>query len=334
MKFSIGDKILLKQSDEEGVVVAIISKDMFEVEVNGTVFPVHKDDIDHPYLKWFTEKRKEQKRTVVPEQLPKEKVKLKPQRLSQGIYLSFLPVFKTALYEDVVDHVKIYLINETPYSIEILYEVKIFHESEFNYTGILHPFADLYLHNVNYEDMNDVPRFHWRLKEAKEETLKPEEGILKIKPQKLFDHIQQVLEKNEPTFNYLLVEDFIIKPKEEKKQSSSFSLPVIKTKSPKTFGLDELPRYELDLHIEQLIADHKGLSNAAIITLQLNTLQRYLSLAIMHRQERMIVIHGLGKGRLKEEVHKLLKDIPEVKRYTNEWIGKYGFGATEVVFQY
>lgn len=334
MKFSIGDKILLKQTDEEGVVIGIISKDMFEVEVNGTIFPVHKDDIDHPYLKWFTEKRKEQKKTVVPEQLPIEKNKLKPQRLSQGIYLSFLPVFKTELFEDVVDYLKIYLLNETPHTININYEVKIFHKAAFSFNGSLHPFADIYLHNIKYEDMNDVPRFHWSLKDSKDEKLKTEEGILKIKPQKLFEHIQNGLEKNEPTFNYLLVEDFIIKPKEEKTGRSSFSLPTIKTQSSKGFTLQELPRYELDLHIEQLTNDYSNLSNAEIISIQLNTLQRYLSLAIMHRQERMIVIHGLGKGRLKEEVHKILKQIPEIKSFKNEWIGQYGFGATEIVFRY
>lgn len=334
MKFSIGDKILLKRTDEEGVVVGVISHDMFEVEVGGTVFPVHKDDIDHPYLKWFTEKKIRQKKTSVPEQLPVEKQKLRPQRLAQGIYLSFLPVFKTELFEDVVEHLKIYLLNETPHSIDIKYEVKILHETEFSYTGTLHSFADLYLHNIAYENMNDVPRFHWRLKVTNKEDLKTEEGILKIRSQKLFEHIEQCLGKNEPTFNYLLTEDFVIERKEEKSLPKPSPIPVIKPKSAKSFSLDELPRYELDLHIEQLTDDYKDFSNAEIIIIQLSTFERYLSLAIMHRQQRMIVIHGLGKGKLKEEVHKILKQVPEVKSYKNEWIGKYGFGATEIIFRY
>lgn len=334
MKFSIGDKILLKRTDEEGIVTGIISNDMFEVEVNGTVFPVHKEDIDHPYLKWFTQKNQQQKKPSEPEQLPVEKQKLRPQRLAQGIYLSFLPVFKTELLEDVVDHLKIYLINETPHTLDIKYEVKILHETDFSYSGMLHPFADLYLHNIVYEDMNDVPRFHWSLKAANDEKLKTETGILKIKPQKLFEHIEQCLVKNEPTFNYLLTEDFIIKPKEEKPKQIPSPIQVFKPRSAKGFSLDELPRYELDLHIEQLAGDYQNLSNSEILSIQLSALQRYLSLSIMHRQQRMIIIHGLGKGKLKEEVHKILKQVPEIKSYKNEWIGKYGFGATEVIFQY
>lgn len=58
MKFSIGDIVLLKRTGEEGHVSAYINDKMVEIEVQGLVFPVHLDDIDHPYLKWFTEKKK------------------------------------------------------------------------------------------------------------------------------------------------------------------------------------------------------------------------------------------------------------------------------------
>ena len=96
----------------------------------------------------------------------------------------------------------------------------------------------------------------------------------------------------------------------------------------------EAAKYEIDLHIEQLVANKKGLSNAEIVNLQLNTFRHYLQLAIVHHQERMVVIHGLGKGRLREEVHAILKQTPEVSRFKNEWSGKYGFGATEIYFRY
>ena len=48
----------------------------------------------------------------------------------------------------------------------------------------------------------------------------------------------------------------------------------------------------------------------------------------------MVVIHGLGKGKLREEVHAILKQMPEIGRFKNEWSGKYGFGATEIYFKY
>lgn len=39
MKFSIGDKILLKCTGEEGHVTACVNESMFEVEVGGTGIP-------------------------------------------------------------------------------------------------------------------------------------------------------------------------------------------------------------------------------------------------------------------------------------------------------
>ncbi|HQE11570.1 MAG TPA: Smr/MutS family protein [Flavipsychrobacter sp.] len=335
MKFSIGDKILLKQTDEEGMVTNIISADMYEVEVNGTIFPVHKDDIDHPYLKWFTQKKKTTTPSTLPEQLPLEKKSLKTQRLTQGIYLSFLPVYKQDIFEEVVDYFKIYLINEMACSIQLDYKVALLNTTIFQHKAKLTSFADLYLHNISLEEMNDQPRFHWKFSDAADFSLKEETGVLKIKPQKLFEQLQDLQQKNVPTFQYLLVSDFIIKPKEHATTKIKHSpLPAIQLKSTKGYQPDELPRTELDLHIEQLTSDIKNLTNTDIVNIQLHTLNRYLSLAVFHKLPRMVIIHGLGKGKLKEEVHKILKQIPEVKRFSNEWMGKYGFGATEVVFEY
>ena len=333
MKFSIGDIIILKRTGEEGHVTALINKEMLEVEVGGTSFPVYIDDIDHPYLKWFSDKNKTQRKTTAPEQLPVEKEKYRKPRLARGIYLSFIPVYKIEEMEDVVDHLKIYLLNETPTPIRFVYDTQFSGQSSFKLEGGLHEFGHIYLHNIAYRDMNDQPRFHWQLSDAQNKENETEIGVLRIKPSKLFEHVNELLQKNEPSFAYLLIDDF--KPKKKPEKKEKFELPVkpafINSASSKNAPS---PLYELDLHIEKLIDDLKGLDNAAIIKIQLDALQRYLHLAIMHRQERMVVIHGLGKGKLKDEVHKILKRTPEVRLFTNEWHGSYGFGATEIYFKY
>ncbi len=331
MKFSLGDKIILKRTGEEGVVTNYISKEMIEVEVNGTHFPVYIDEVDHPYLKWFTEKKQQQKKSL-PEQLPVEKEKHRPKRLPKGIYLSFMPVYKADEFEDVVELLKIHLINETAVSVRFSYEVNLLNTTWFQHEGTLHAFGNLYLHSMPYGDMNDQPRFIWRLADSTNPDFREEEGVLRLKPSKLFAHINELLVKNEPTFSYLLVEDFVEKPKTEKKPTQE-TLPAGKpTRAPKITSLADLPRYELDLHIEQLTDQYKKLSNAEIMDIQLRTLERYVLLAIVHRQERMMIIHGLGTGALRDAVHRYLKTIPEVRYFRNEWHGKYGFGATEVVF--
>jgi len=335
MKFSVGDKIIIKRTGEEGIVTGFIGKDMLEVEIGGTQIPVYTDEVDHPYLKWFTEKNTKAKKSASASasQIPLEKAHQRPIRLPKGIYLSFMPVFRANELEDVVEQLKVFLINETSGSIRFSYEFKLLQQLDFRLSGTLHPFGNLYLHSVDYGDMNDQPRFHWQLEDANSDVSKMEEGMLRIKPAKLFDHINSVLLKNEPTFSYKLIEEFALKPKTVKPPAPEIISNTNKSsRPPRMNSFSELPKYEVDLHIEQLIQNHKGLSNAEIMHIQLQALQKYLHLAIVHRQEKMIVIHGLGSGALRDAVHRMLQQTAEVKSYRNEYLGKYGFGATEVIF--
>ena len=331
MKFTIGDKILLKRTGEEGHVVALIDKQMMEVEVNGTAFPVYIEDVDHPYLKWFTEKKPLKKSSALPE-IPVERIIERKPKLARGIYLSFVPVFRTEDMEEVVDFIKVYLLNELPVDIKFSYDVQIDNKSTFKHEGSLHSFGNVYLNNVTYSDMNDQPRFTWKVRDLGNDKMEMAEGIVRIRPTKLFEHINNVMLNSEPSFSYQLIQEFMPKRKPEAPMK-------LEQKEPETAGIVnkrtlEPAKYEIDLHIEQLVKNVAALTNDEIIKKQLDTLEKYVHLAIVHRQPTMIVIHGMGKGKLREEVHAILKKTPEVKRYKNEWSGKYGFGATEVTFRY
>lgn len=312
--------------------VAMIDKLMIEVAVNGTSFPVYIEDVDHPYLKWFTKKNANKKKASPAEQLPVEKVALRQARLARGIYLSFMPEFKTVEMEDIVSHVKVFLLNELPTDVRFTYDAKLVEDSLFRHEGKIHAFSNIYLHSIDYETMNDQPRFNWELEDAGNTNNIAEKGVIRIKPAKLFGYVSTILSGGDPSFSSLLLESF--RDKSELPPEPEFK-PVIRpskiqsVKSPST----DTPKYELDLHIEQLVSSKKGLTNAEIIKIQLETLQKYLQLAIVHRQEHMVVIHGLGKGKLREEVHAVLKATPEISRFKNEWSGKYGFGATEITFR-
>ena len=284
---------MLRQTGDEGHVTAYINQKMVEVEVGGTIFPVHIEDIDHPYLKWFTEKAPKKKATL-PEQLPVEKIIERKQRLAKGIYLSFMPVYKTEEMEEVVDELKVYLLNELPQPIKFVYDVRFAHFSEFKHEGTLHAFGNLYLHSVNYQAMNDQPRFHWQFTDVVNNMMEKAEGILRIRPTKLFEHINAMMHNNEPTFSYLLIEDFA--PKKKVVPAEKFE-PAIKLDYLHVTSKNiESAKSEIDLHIENLVGNKRGLTNTEIIKIQLDYLQKYLQLSIVHRQQRMIVIHGLGKA--------------------------------------
>ena len=93
------------------------------------------------------------------------------------------------------------------------------------------------------------------------------------------------------------------------------------------------PKMEVDLHIGQLVPSSKGLTNFDMLNLQLETAQRQLEFAIRQRIQKVVFIHGVGEGVLKEELNYLFKRYENVKYYDADY-QKYGLGATEVyIFQ-
>jgi dsDNA-specific endonuclease/ATPase MutS2 len=46
------------------------------------------------------------------------------------------------------------------------------------------------------------------------------------------------------------------------------------------------------------------------------------------------MIHGVGSGKLKDEIHELLKVKKEVKSFFNKYDPRFGYGATEIFFQF
>lgn len=53
-----------------------------------------------------------------------------------------------------------------------------------------------------------------------------------------------------------------------------------------------------------------------------------------YHQPNLIVIHGVGSGKLKDEIHEILKTKKEVKTFVNQYHPNFGYGATEVYFGY
>jgi dsDNA-specific endonuclease/ATPase MutS2 len=90
-----------------------------------------------------------------------------------------------------------------------------------------------------------------------------------------------------------------------------------------------LPKMEVDLHINQLVKNPKGMGNFEILNLQLETAKRQLEFAMSKRLQKVIFIHGVGEGVLKEELRYLFNKYDSVKHYDADY-QKYGLGATEV----
>jgi hypothetical protein len=87
---------------------------------------------------------------------------------------------------------------------------------------------------------------------------------------------------------------------------------------------------EVDLHIEQIVDNHAGLSNGEIIELQLSRFETALETALRSNVQKIVFIHGVGNGKLKQELRgKLTRKYPDLV-YQDASFKEYGFGATMV----
>src|SRR5665647_2112823 len=212
MKYQLGDKILVLHSNEEGEVVDIINDKMVLIDVDGVRFPVYMDQIDFPYFKRFSEKKlfeKAKSKTYI-DDIKKEKTTSK-YKVSEGMWLSFLPVFDKDIFDDdVVESFKLYLINQTDDPYNFIYRINFSGSTDFELKNQIYSLTDFYLHDVPFEEMNDAPKFEFEFSLINPDKKKAPhfETTLKLKAKSLFKKIEEMKMKNEPTFSFLLFEKY------------------------------------------------------------------------------------------------------------------------------
>jgi hypothetical protein len=89
---------------------------------------------------------------------------------------------------------------------------------------------------------------------------------------------------------------------------------------------------EIDLHIEELLDDIRGLDNGQILEIQKARFITALEAGFAAKTKKMVFIHGVGNGRLKYEIRRLLDtQYVGLVRYYDASFQEYGFGATMVI---
>ena len=336
MKYQLGDTVLVLHSNEEGEVVEIINDKMVVIDVDGVRFPVYTDQIDFPYFKRFSEKKlfEKKKEKVYIDNIKKDKHASKF-KVSEGVWFSFLPVFDKDIFDDdIVESFKLYLINQTDDALNFEYGIHFLGSPGFELKNQVLALGDFYLHDVPFEQMNDSPKFTFDFSLINFNKKKQEhfETSLKIKAKQLFQRIEEMKMKNEPTFSFLLFEKYPDKideiiPEYNNTQGLLYDASRAKQNL-------EPARSVIDLHIEKLTNNWQAMTNLEILTLQLSVFEKYYGLAVAHHQPNLIVVHGIGKGKLREEIHEILKYKKEVKSFVNQYHPNFGYGATEIYFQY
>ena len=338
MKYQIGDDIIILHSNEEGKVIDIINDKMVMIEVRGVKFPAYMDQIDFPYFYRFSKTKiveeKQKPAKVFIDNIPKEKPQPNSIKATDGVSLVLIPKFSFDEFDDeYVTALKIYLINKTNTGFKFNYENQLGTNIYFELQNEVLPFHDFYIHDLPFENINDSPSFNFNLSLIKPNKLKNDnyEAIVKLKPKQVFQRIEQMKQANESTISYKLFDEYPDRIFEE-----YFDLGKLANKGFKVYEASkykdnvEQPRSVVDLHIEKIIDNFNGKSNGEILAIQLKEFEKWYNLAVLHRSHSLIIIHGIGKGKLKEEIHQLLKGRKEVKSFVNQYTERFGYGATEI----
>lgn len=89
--------------------------------------------------------------------------------------------------------------------------------------------------------------------------------------------------------------------------------------------------WEVDLHLHEITDTERFVTDHEKLQYQLSYFRKCMDEAIVYRIKKVIFIHGVGKGTLKQEIVRMLKGYERIKYYDAPF-KRYGVGALVVEF--
>lgn len=98
---------------------------------------------------------------------------------------------------------------------------------------------------------------------------------------------------------------------------------------PPKLAFDEI--WEVDLHLREILDTGRAMTDHEKLLTQLKHFHKCMDAALAHKIRKIIFIHGVGKGTLKQEIIHALNEYERVRQYDAPY-KKYGFGALTIEF--
>lgn len=346
----IGDKVKFLNDVGGGKVVSFQSKNIAVVENwDGFEIPVLITElVKTAEAEEYDRVNRDFSKKQEPKKVEKEIVK-EPEHVAEIIKGNDDPKFFMAFYpidqhNPVGGEIEAYLINDSNFT--LLYQYAHFDGEKYNTisAGELEPNTKEYLEGLTTMELSNLPKFWFRIipymKTAKKlvDPVVKEISIHSMKFFKeksytdndffdgnamIFDLVTNLLKED---IDQLTEQDFkkIVDEKDKGSRPEEPKKPVVK--------VPEI--VEVDLHIEQLIeTTTAGLSNREILDIQLDKFHREMKLAVESNVKRIVFIHGVGNGVLKQEIAKKLQSTYARYNYQDASFQEYGFGATMVILK-
>jgi hypothetical protein len=339
MQINIGDKVKFLSETGGGRVTRII--DAKTVMVND------EDDFEIPTLKKdlvVIESQSEGNSSASHSLSSNKKVttsaKSEPLKVQkEDIYFAFVP---RSGYEITSSPLELYLINDT--NSILLYN--FFNQNSGKFEGIttgnIDPNSKILLTEFDQKDLGKLSAFHFQVLYYQSGDFTPKIPInktVKIQAVKFYKsnsykltdyfHEQVILHQLtaddiEQKLDELSQKDFNKLIREKEGTETKIQSP---KQNPKTNIL------EVDLHINKLIDSVTGFSNADILNFQMEKFHEVLRENESNRGKKIVFIHGIGNGTLKQKVLSELKRKYKKHSSQDASFKEYGYGATMVTIK-
>ena len=340
----VGDRVKFLNDVGGGIVTGFVGKNMVNVENEDgfeVPYPVSKLlNIDDPALNKGDVSADKPIVAEVPKPVTEKKSKgaILAGKDSPDFYFCIVPSdSKNPLGGDI----DFFLVNDSNYT--VLYQFAHFKED--NYQSVMHgslqPNSKEELETIGQTDLAELPEYYFQLMYFRDKEKERHPAIskkIKVNPVKFYK--EKSFQPN-PFFKknalvYQITEN-ILDIEIDKLTDDDFKKVVKAKEKPVQEPIFQKPRQpeivEVDLHIHELIDNSAGLSNKEILEIQMEKVEREMQSAIQSRAQRIVFIHGVGQGVLKQEVAKLLKAKFTRYAFQDASFKEYGYGATMVILR-
>ncbi|HKJ41490.1 MAG TPA: DUF2027 domain-containing protein [Sunxiuqinia sp.] len=342
----VGDRVKFMNDVGGGIVTKIVSKSMVNVEnEDGFEIPTLVSELvvvddeptgdEKPTVEQFVKQAQPKKK---PEMI--EKTKEEPTLIEGNdepdFYLAFVPDNSRNPLDGAI---KVYLINDSNFS--VLYHFSQFDGNEYltKEAGELEPNTKLLLESISQVDISNLPEYFFQLiyyKEKASQLETPIEASVNVNPVKFYKSgsfvandffrekamlIKLNQSKMEKVVEALTEKD--IKKAARQKEPARKPKPVV----------ENTDLLEVDLHIHELIDNTNGLSNKEMLDFQMDHFHQKMEEAVQKQVKKVVFIHGLGNGTLKQELRRELSHKYKKYPFQDASFQEYGYGATMVILR-
>ena len=262
-----------------------------------------------------------------------------PATAEPAYFLAFVPEVPTM---PLSGEIKAWLVNDSRYT--LLFHFSLLKEGLYQSekSGRLAPFSRVPLMGFGHEDLSTFPDLGIQLLpfEGKGSRLLPAVmKTLKVNPVRFY---KETSFSENPYFEkrsmLLDIKEKDLSADLERLRQHDFSAPEVAAESGdaprvKTQKAEAPDTREVDLHIGELVDTASGLSNKEMLDLQMERFRSEMEKAIRLGIRRIVFIHGVGQGTLKNELRRELSTKYKKYDVQDASFREYGYGATMVILK-